>query len=216
MNIFLDEFANIGVIPHFETTISLARGRGVRLWLGIQSLSQLESRYGKPAAQTILTNCSSKMALSGLDVETAQYFSRSLGEKTQAAPRRTWQKRRWSLFANGTTDAVQEHSRLLMTPDEIRRIGANELLVITGNRRPMRIERTVHNASPSKAQTMPLGEAQTLPIVFAASAIGKSPPPFPAAPEVPIKKMSAKKVALKLSARKSSHIFRAWDQKSTS
>ena len=51
VNVFLDEFANIGVIPHFETTISLARGRGVRLWLGIQSLSQLEARYGRSASQ---------------------------------------------------------------------------------------------------------------------------------------------------------------------
>ena len=212
VNIFLDEFANIGVIPHFETTISLARGRGVRLWLGIQSLSQLESRYGKPAAQTILTNCSTKMALSGLDVETAQYFSRSLGEKTQAAPRRTWQKKRFSLFATGTSDAVQEHGRLLMTPDEIRRIGANKLLVITGNRRPMRIERTVYNASPTEAQTTPLGAAQTLLIAFSAPVAFNSnpPPPLPATPEEPIKKLSAKKVALKFAAHKSSRSSANW------
>ena len=68
-------------------------------------LSQLEARYGRPAAQTILTNCSTKMALSGLDVETAQYFSRSLGEKTQVSPRRTWQKKRFVAFCN----AAEQH-----------------------------------------------------------------------------------------------------------
>jgi len=57
----LDEFANIGTIPNFETVISLARGRGVSMWLGIQSLGQLESRYGKANAQTIVSNCATKM-----------------------------------------------------------------------------------------------------------------------------------------------------------
>jgi type IV secretion system protein VirD4 len=219
VNVYLDEFANVGVIPHFETTISLARGRGVRLWLGIQSLSQLETRYGKPAAQTILTNCATKMALSGLDVETAQYFSRSLGEKTQSSPRRTWQKRRFSLFATGTSDTVQEHSRSLMTPDEIRRLGTDEVLVITGNRRPMRIEKTDYAASPCAAVTTPLGEALTLPIEFATPSTAKSssfslPTPLPPemSPERP-KSMRPQQAALKFTARKSSHASRTWTNK---
>ena len=223
VDVFLDEFANIGVIPHFETTISLARGRGVRLWLGIQSLSQLETRYGKPAAQTILTNCATKMALSGLDVETAQYFSRSLGEKTQASPRRTWQKRRFSLFATATSDTVQEHSRFLMTPDEIRRLGNDELLVITGNRRPIRIAKTRYIASPFTAPTAPLGEALTLPISFApptpmkCSLPSSSPPPLP--PEIPPespKSLRPKQAALKFTARKSPRASSPWTSKTLS
>ena len=208
VNVFLDEFANIGVIPHFETTISLARGRGVRLWLGIQSLSQLEARYGKPAAQTILTNCATKMALSGLDVETAQYFSRSLGEKTQTAPRRSWQKKRWSLFAGGMSDSVQEHSRWLLTPDEVRRLGTEEMLVITGNRRPLRIEKTIYDAAPCSARTTPLGEARTVPIAFTPTMTKKapsSPPPLP--PDLPdagrSREQTVKKGVMKFTPRKS-------------
>ena len=208
VNVFLDEFANIGVIPHFETTISLARGRGVRLWLGIQSLSQLEARYGKPAAQTILTNCATKMALSGLDVETAQYFSRSLGEKTQTAPRRSWQKKRWSLFAGGMSDSVQEHSRWLLTPDEVRRLGTEEMLVITGNRRPLRIEKTVYDAAPCSARTVPLGEARTVPIAFTSPATKKAPSPPPLPPDLPdagrSREQTVKKGVMKFTPRKSS------------
>ena len=219
VNVFLDEFANIGVIPHFETTISLARGRGVRLWLGIQSLSQLEARYGKPAAQTILTNCSTKMALSGLDVETAQYFSRSLGEKTQVSPRRTWQKKRWSLFAIGMSDTVQEHSRWLMTPDEVRRIGTGEMLILTGNRRPLRIEKTVYEATSSPAPITPLGEARAMPIEFATPAAAKSlpePPPLPEeVTEAKTEIRSPKKTALKFTARKASRNPATWIDKVT-
>ena len=220
VNVFLDEFANIGVIPHFETTISLARGRGVRLWLGIQSLSQLEARYGKPAAQTILTNCSTKMALSGLDVETAQYFSRSLGEKTQVSPRRTWQKKRWSLFATGMSDTMQEHSRWLMTPDEVRRIGTGELLILTGNRRPLRIEKTVYEAIACAAPTTPLGEARAVPIEFAVPTLTE---PLPAPPPLPQEVAQAgsartevrppKRTALKFTARKATRNPTIWIDK---
>jgi type IV secretion system protein VirD4 len=59
----------VGPIPDFDTLIALARGRGISIWLGLQSLAQLEGRYGKSAAQTILTNCGTKLALPGLDFE---------------------------------------------------------------------------------------------------------------------------------------------------
>lgn len=209
VNIYLDEFPNIGVIPSFATTIALARGRGVRLWLGIQSLSQLEASYGKSDAQTIITNCACKMALSGLDFETAQYVSRSLGEKTQAAPRRTWQKRRFALFARGVSDTVQEHSRWLMTPDEVRRIGEDEMLVLAGNRRPMRICKTFHEGIPCTAQTTPLGKARTMAIDFSVPPSSvKSLPPLPPPIEkaqLQARKPPPRKVGLQFNSRKSSH-----------
>ena len=218
VNVYLDEFANIGVIPHFETTISLARGRGVRLWLGIQSLSQLETRYGRPAAQTILTNCATKMALSGLDFETAQYISRSLGEKTQAAPRRTWQKKRFALFATGRSDSIQEHSRLLLTPDEVRRVGTDEMLVITGNLRPMRLTKTRYHAVPCTAPATPLGEARALPIEFTlpapARAVRELPPPLPSEkPKRPARERPVRKEAMKFIARKSQRAQATWIDK---
>ena len=162
VNVYLDEFANIGIIPHFETTISLARGRGVWLWLGVQSLSQLEACYGKPTAQTILTNCGTKIALSGLDVETAEYFSRSLGQATRQTPRRTWQKKRFALIAGGVTDTIQDHARPLLTADEVRRIGSGQALAIIGNRRPVLLEKLIYVQTPTTATTTSLGPARSI------------------------------------------------------
>ena len=178
VHLFLDEFANVGVIPHFETTISLARGRGVGIWLGIQSLSQLEARYGKPNAQTILTNCATKIALHGLDVETAEYFSRAVGLKTQLIPRRTWQKKRFALFALSTSDTAQESPRALLTGDEVRRIGTNAALVITGNRKPLLVHKYRYTLSPQPSLASGLGPARTLlPVAFAAAEEAAIPEP---------------------------------------
>ena len=147
----LDEFANIGVIPHFDTTLSLARGRGLSLWLGIQSLSQLEARYGKPNSETILTNCACKIALSGLDVKTATYISQSLGETTIVTNKKS-RHRRWLLWQpTSATLSTGEHKRFLFTPDEVRRIGEDEAIVIVGNRKPLLLPKVFYNQPENEA-----------------------------------------------------------------
>jgi type IV secretion system protein VirD4 len=183
VHLYFDEFANIGILPHYETTISLARGRGLSIWHGIQSLSQLEALYGKPNAQTILTNCATKIALGGLDVETADYFSRALGEGTAIVPRRTWQKKRFALVSMTTSDTTMEHVRPLLTSDEVRRIGSDKSLVIAGNRRPLLLDRIVYTDPPRTAVTSPLGPARTLPVelptLTSAPVVSSEPPLLP-------------------------------------
>lgn len=166
VHLYLDEFANIGIIPNYATTISLARGRGLSIWHGLQSLSQLEATYGKANAQTILTNCATKIVLHGLDFETAEYASKSLGEGTVAAPRRAFQRRRWALFSSSVSDSVQEHARRLLTADEVRRLGSGQSLVITGNRKPMLLDKLFYAMPPNTASTTALGTAQAGPIAL--------------------------------------------------
>jgi len=100
---------------------------------------------------------------------------------------------------------VQEHSRWLMTPDEIRRLGAGELLVITGNRRPLRIEKTSYDAAPCSARTVPLGEARTVPIAFTPPPTKKAPSPPPPLPPDPEQKSArtVRKGVMKFTPRKS-------------
>lgn len=172
VRMLLDEFANVGTIPGFETTITLARGRGVSLWLGIQSLSQLEARYGRPNAQTILANCGTKIALSGLDVDSAEYFSRSLGDRTTEVAKTS---RHGTLTASYSyhTDG---NARRLLTPDEVRRLGGDEALVIVGSERPMRVRKLFYQRTGSMAKAGSLGEARSIRVEPVAQA---EPPPMP-------------------------------------
>ena len=64
---FIDEF---GSLNGTDWTIKLtaARSRGIRFVLALQNLSQLETRYGADAAQTILSNCRTVMFLGGRDL----------------------------------------------------------------------------------------------------------------------------------------------------
>lgn len=176
ITMLLDEFANIGVIPNFETTISVVRGRGVALWLGIQSLSQLEARYGKANAQTILTNCGTKIALHGLDIETAKYVSSALGEGTVLSTRHSVQRLFGLLPAPSVTVSDQHHARPLLTPDEVRRIDETNAIAIIGNQRPLLLTKRYYDAPPQPKQDdmPPLGEA-----------LESLPPSAPALPSFP-------------------------------
>ena len=178
---FLDEFGTIGALPDFETTIALARGRGIGFWLGVQSLSQLETLYGKSRAQTILTNCATKIALSGLDVETAEYFSKTLGIETRERKLRSWQRKRFTLFSHSLSDALQEHGRPLLTSDEIRRLSLREMLVISGNQKPMTLEKRRYRGKPAPARVAGQGIEQAMQFEMERSEIeGTNPlPRFP-------------------------------------
>jgi type IV secretion system protein VirD4 len=157
--LFLDEFATAGSLPHFETTIALARGRGVGIWLGLQSLAQLDARYGAVNARTILTNCATKIALSGLDVETAEYFSRALGQTTVLTQRSSRTRRWMTLFPSAVQEGALDHGRSLLTPDEVRRLPDGKALVLTGNRLPLAVSRYRYARLPLTGHVEPLGEA---------------------------------------------------------
>jgi type IV secretion system protein VirD4 len=148
----LDEFANIGKIPDFEITQSLARGRGVALWLGIQSLSQLNQTYGNHAAQTIISNCATKVALHGLDYQTAEYVSKSLGEQTISHSSSSFNI---GLSGGSIGSHAAKHRRPLLTPDEVMRIGENEAIARTSNKYPMRLYKGYYDVPPKTYPVTP-------------------------------------------------------------
>ena len=78
-----DEFSNCPplVEPSIESIISVARSRGLRCHLFIQSLSQLDNVYGKEVAQIILDN-SGMAYLKTNTMETAEVISKRLGRMT--------------------------------------------------------------------------------------------------------------------------------------
>jgi type IV secretion system protein VirD4 len=152
----------------------------VAIWLGAQSLAQLEARYGRAHAQKILTNCAMRVALHGLDVLTAEYVSRMLGDATVAVNRRSHTT--GTSFHNGGTSVTHsrtEHRRPLLTPDEVMRLGEGEAPVRTSNRHPMRLPKMYYDEPPRTAQAGALGPARAVEIT------PQAPPPVEEPPKLP-------------------------------
>ena len=57
VNFVLDEFANFTKLPNFRSMLTASRSRGVRFFLVVQDVDQLEAQYGKTDAAIIRSNC---------------------------------------------------------------------------------------------------------------------------------------------------------------
>ena len=77
----LDEADSLGQIANLELGLSKLRKYGGRVVVGVQTIAQLRETYGRDKAQTICANASNKLLLRAGDNETAEYFSRELGEQ---------------------------------------------------------------------------------------------------------------------------------------
>lgn len=80
--LLLDEFANIGKLNGYDETLSTCRGYDLSLITVVQDFAQLEAKYGKEIARTIINNHDTTLFLRTKDPETAKFFERLAGDTT--------------------------------------------------------------------------------------------------------------------------------------
>ncbi len=76
-------------IPSLADHCNNVVGRGVSLWLAIQSLSQLEAVYSKARAQVLKDNMESQIYYRPTDLATAEYLEHRMGRKSGYARSQT-------------------------------------------------------------------------------------------------------------------------------
>ncbi len=115
-----DEFSNCPPLiePSIESIISVARSRGLRYHLFIQSLSQLDNVYGKEVAQIILDN-SGLAYLKTNTMDTAEAISKRLGKKTIESNSISQSISLMNYNGNKSTSLI---ARDLLTPDEVKNL----------------------------------------------------------------------------------------------
>ncbi|GHU55738.1 hypothetical protein AGMMS49975_17960 [Clostridia bacterium] len=125
---FLDEFANIGQIPHFEMVLSTVRSAEISMVIILQSLSQLKELYEK-GWEGIKANCNSFVFLGGQEDSTLEAISKMLGKET--IDTRTNNRTRGAKN-NSTSENNAILGRELMTPDEVCRLETTKFIVKIG------------------------------------------------------------------------------------
>jgi type IV secretory pathway TraG/TraD family ATPase VirD4 len=133
----------------------------------VQALSQLDGLYGREGADTIRTNCATKVILHGLDYPSAEQVSRLLGEWTV---RQEYTSRRpEGLLVTAMSYSEHQTGRRLLTADEVRRLRQDELLIVSGNRKPVRTKRWCWERPPRPARAGVLGPARVRPVALPAT-----------------------------------------------
>ena len=122
----LDEFGNMN-LPNFDNTVTTIRKYNISLSLIFQDVAQIEEKYGKSNASTILNGgISSQLYFNGADLDTTEKLSKILGTREKI-----------TLDPNGN---YHFKDKRVMESHEIRTIEDNEALFIMGNKKPLIIK----------------------------------------------------------------------------
>lgn len=125
----MDEFSSLGNLQSFAATLSYIAGYGMKVFLINQGLPQINSIYGKD--NQILMNCHLQIFYAPNDNDTAKYGESLLGNKTIIVKSKSTNSN-GGWFNNGST-SEQATARALMTADELKRLGDQEVLVASGS-----------------------------------------------------------------------------------
>ena len=77
--VIFDEVASLNYLPSLEKGLTVSRNFGGCFVIALQSISQLTRRYGEQDAETIASNCSSKIILKAGNNDTAKWASQLIG-----------------------------------------------------------------------------------------------------------------------------------------
>ena len=135
----LDEFAALGRLDFFETSLAFMAGYGIRAFLVAQSLNQIAKAYGEN--NSILDNCHVRIAFATNDERTARRISDALGTATQQRMMRNYAGHRLAPWLAHVMVSRQESSRPLLTPGEVMQLPSSDALVLVSGMPPIRAKK---------------------------------------------------------------------------
>src|SRR3712207_3144517 len=113
--LLIDE-AGRTAIPSLADHATTVVGRGISLWIAVQSLSQLNVVYGTQRATILRDNMETRIFYRPNDQETAEYLERCLGRKSEYAHSQTIRD------GEETSEGRMEQGIPLMTAQEIKQM----------------------------------------------------------------------------------------------
>jgi type IV secretion system protein VirD4 len=136
--LLMEEIPVFGRLPILTKSAGLLRGYSVRLFLIMQTLSQIRDVYGENGAQTLLKTMGARIFFSATDMQDATEVSNELGfttvkTKTVSKPRSGLGKRS---DHQGSVN-IGEHKRPLMLPQEIRELPPDREIIFADNVTPI-------------------------------------------------------------------------------
>ena len=144
VNFILDEFVNLGKFTNYEEFLATCRGYGIGVATVLQTLTQLQDKYSREKAESILGNCSVKICMNSANHTTAKYFSDLLGKatvKVQTSNKSSSKNTKQEGSSSSESDNEGYSARDLMTPSEISSMPDDTQLIVFSNRPPIKAKK---------------------------------------------------------------------------
>lgn len=143
--VVLDEFPVLGTMKSIETAAGLMAGFGVKLWVVLQDISQVERLYAK-SWQTFVGNAGIMTFWANSDKKTLDYVSDKLGQ-TSVRLRQSNDITPQQRFSGASGMREELRVQKLAAPHELERILAREndrVLVTAAGKPPVILERIIY------------------------------------------------------------------------
>jgi type IV secretion system protein VirD4 len=135
--LMVDELPSLGRLDILQTALAYIAGYGIKAYLITQDVAQLQAAYGGPnSTETIVANCHVQVAYAPNKIETMEMLSTLAGQATVRTEQRTYSGGRFG-FRSGVQVSYTESERPLLTPDEARRLPADDALVFVAGHAPI-------------------------------------------------------------------------------
>jgi type IV secretion system protein VirD4 len=122
-------------IPNLHDAATTVCGRGVSLWLAIQSLEQLSAVYGRDRANILRGNMETQLFYRPNDLATARYLEERLGPVSAYARSETLHE------GEQTSEGLSERPVPLLSSQDIARLSDEDVIAFHRNQRPLRLKR---------------------------------------------------------------------------
>ncbi len=148
--LLIDE-AGRTAIPSLADHATTVVGRGISIWLAVQSLSQLEVVYGKARAQVLRDNMESQLYYRPTDVATARYVEERCGRQSAYARTTTEQ------HGGHTSEGRSEQAIPLLSAHDFLRYKDHEVIGFHRALPPFKLDRMDWRQPPllQKRRTIP-------------------------------------------------------------
>jgi type IV secretory pathway TraG/TraD family ATPase VirD4 len=153
--ILLEEAGNL-FVPGLASYVSTLRKRRTSISIIVQSEKQLSKNYGRDDADTILSNCGTKVYFPGLDIDTCKKLELTLGQETIEFTEPTRNP-----FGGGESKRpIRVVGKPLMFSEEIRRM--EHPLMLAVNHRPIILQ----SMNPFYEDPVQIKRSKMPPVVF--------------------------------------------------
>ncbi len=132
--IVLDEFYHLGRMDSLITKITISAGYKFRMAIIIQSLSQLDELYGKAIRASTLAGSQVKLFLAIDDLETANYVSELLGDRTIKVV--TPMRRPGDGWFSSSSQNIHFEAQALRSAQELREMDPREAILVVRSAKP--------------------------------------------------------------------------------
>ncbi|MDQ2736053.1 MAG: type IV secretory system conjugative DNA transfer family protein [Pseudomonadota bacterium] len=132
-----DEFTSMGRVGVISSAAAFLAGYNLRLLTVVQAMSQLDAVYGEKEARTFATNHGLQILFAPREQRDADEYSAMLGHLTERATSRG-RSRSFGLHGHNSISSNQsDQRRALLLPQEFKEIGAERVVVIAEDCKPI-------------------------------------------------------------------------------